>query len=384
MAQVRAVRRRPPLSVRALAAAFGIALTVPSIAVAAPTAPSPELYGVTSATELEPSEYELMARGGVRTLRLPLYWPHVEPQPPERPTQVPGTPAQLPQDQRRWGPVDAIVEAAARREIRILPFVYGTPDWVSGGDPERPPIDDAAARRAWQDFLGDLVRRYGPDGELWDDLAILEPGLPYVPITDWQIWNEANSPVFFSPKPSPAEYREVVSLASEAIRAADPGAGIVLGGMFGAPTNGIKAWDFLERFHAGGAGAGTFDTYALHPYSPTLRGVAMQARRLRRAIDAGPNPGAQLWITEIGWPTDGPAGFNLVKSEASQKRLLARSFRLFLSRPEWNVAKVVWFVWRDNDVTPGCTVCRYSGLFTERLRPKPAWRKLTQFTGGTP
>jgi polysaccharide biosynthesis protein PslG len=368
---------------RALAAAVAILLLAPAHGAAAPAAPTPEFYGVTSATDLGPAEYELMARGGLRTLRLPFFWPHIEPEPPERPPQVPGSPAPLPEDQTRWKPIDEIVERAARHEIRILPFVYGSPDWVAD-DPMRPPIDDAAAREAWRDLLGDLVRRYGPGGDFWNRLAVLEPSLPYVPITDWQIGNEANSPVFFSPRPSPSEYRQVVALAAEAIRGADPSATVVLGGMFGSPTNGIRAWDFLRRFHAGGAGAGAFDAYALHPYSPTMRGIAMQARRLRRVIDSGPMADAPLWITEIGWPTNGPEDFNLVKSETEQKRLLARSFRLFISEADWNVAKVVWYVWRDNEVQTECTVCRYSGLFTKRLDPKPAWRKLTQFTGGQP
>jgi hypothetical protein len=371
------------LALAAIAAVLALALpgTAPA---AVPTAPTADFYGVTSATEMAPEEYARMAGGGVRTLRVPLFWPYIEPKPPEQPPAVPGAPVGLPEDRTRWGPTDEIVERAARHGIRVLPFVYGSPDWVAGGDFGRPPIDDAEARAAWQDFLGDLVRRYGPGGEFWGEQSLLEPAVQPLPITDWQIWNEANSPVFWHPRPSPTEYREVVALASEAIRAADPNATIVLGGMFGAPTRGIPAWDFLRRFHAGGAAAGTFDAYALHPYAPDLDGIAAQVRRLRREIAAGPAATAPLWITEIGWPTDGPEGFELVKSERGQKRLLARSFRLFLETPEWNVAKVVWYVWRDNDVQAGCALCSYSGLFTREFEPKPAWRKLAQMAGGSP
>ena len=374
--------RARPLAA-ALAVLTGIALT-PATAASAPPPPSPGFYGVTSATELDAGEYERMSAGGVRTLRIPLFWPHVEPKPPQAPPTLPGLPVGLPEDRTRWGPTDEIVEAAARQGIRILPFVYGSPDWVAGGDFERPPIDDAEARAAWQDFLTDLVGRYGPGGAFWEELAFRAPGVEPLPITDWQIWNEANSPVFWHPKPAPAEYREVVSLAADAIRAADPGATIVLGGMFGSPTKGIRAWNFLERFHAGGDVAGDFDAYALHPYAPDLGGIAAQANRLRRAIATGPDPTAPLWITEIGWPTEGPEGFAMVKSERGQKRLLARAFRLFAKRTEWNVGKVVWYVWRDNDVQVGCHLCRYSGLFTHSGEAKPAWRKLTEFTGGTP
>lgn len=389
MAQVHAVRGRPALTragIRSLvaAAALAVALAAPTGAAAVPPPPTPEFYGVTAAETPEPVEYQRMAAGGVRTVRLPLYWPHIEPDPPQPPPSVPGAPVGVPEDQTRWGPVDRIIKRAASQGVRVMPFIYGTPDWVSGGDELRPPLESAEGRSAWQDFVGDLVNRYGPGGDMWDDVTIVGDQVPVVPIIDWQIGNEPNSPVFWSPRPRPNEYAEVVALASAAIHAADPNANVVLAGMFGAPTNGVHAWEFLSRFHAGGRATGTYDTYALPPYAPELRGITRQVEKLRREIDAGPAPASPLWITEIGWPTDGPPEFNMVKTEQGQKRLLARSFRLFASRPGWNIGKVVWYVWRDNGVQPGCTVCSYSGLFTRENQPKPAWRKLTQFAGGVP
>jgi hypothetical protein len=314
---------------------------------------------------------------------VPFYWPHIEPKPPSEPAEpVPGVPS-LPEDHSRWGGTDEIVGRAARAGVRVLPFVYGTPTWLAS-DPERPPIDDPAARAAWQDILGDLVRRYGPGGEFWRGTP-LDPAPAELPIIEWQIWNEANSPVFWSPKPSPPEYARLVALAGEAIHAADPSATVVLGGMFGAPTSGIPAEKFLSKFHASGRATGSFDAYAMHPYAPNLRGITSQVRGMTRSIEAGPQPDAPLWITEIGWPTDGPPEFDLVKSKPGQKRMLARSFRLLLDHQAgWRIGKVVWYVWRDNDVQAECTVCRYSGLFTKRFEAKPAWRKLTQFAGGTP
>ena len=249
--------------------------------------PADDFYGVTSATELEPSEYERMGGGGIGTLRVPLFWPFIEPKAPQRPADRPRASRWgCPRTSSRWGPTDEIVERAARNGIRVLPFVYGSPDWVAGGDFERPPIDDAEARAAWQDFLGDLVGRYGPGGEFWEELAFRAPGIEALPITDWQIWNEANSPVFWHPRPSAAEYREVVALAADAIRAADPAATIVLGGMFGSPTKGVRAWDFLEQFLADPEIAGSFDAYALHPYAPNLDGIASRCA----ACSASPPP----------------------------------------------------------------------------------------------
>ena len=74
-----------------------------------------------------------------------------------------------------------------------------------------------------------------------------------------------------------------------------------------------------------------------------------------------------------------------MKSPTAQKRLLVDAFKLFLKeRRSWKLERVIWYTWRDNEVQPDCSVCRYSGLFTADLEPKPAWGKFTQFAGGRP
>jgi hypothetical protein len=330
-------------------------------------------------------ESALMARGGVRTLRVPFHWPHIQPRAPEGGVApVPGSPGA--DDGIRWGPTDELVSRAAEHGIRVLPFVYGTPDWVAP-DPHRPPLDSPEARAAWQSFLAALVGRYGPGGELWREgpLPGADPPPPLLPITAWQIWNEQNSGVFWSPRPSAREYGRLVALASPAIRGADPAAAIVLGGMFGRPTDGRPARRFLERLYERPGIAGAFDAYAAHPYASSIAGVAGQLRRLRGVARGAGDGDTPLWVTEIGWPTRGPEAFRMVKSEQGQKRMLARSYRLILARAErWRVGKLIWYAWRDNDVQRGCVVCRWSGLFDRRLRAKPAWRKLTQFAAGQP
>ncbi|HEX6117023.1 MAG TPA: hypothetical protein VFY99_07970, partial [Solirubrobacterales bacterium] len=234
---------------------------------------------------------------------------------------------------------------------------------------------------AWRDLLDDLVRRYGPAGEFW----AANPGVPKTPIDAWQISNEPNSRMFWKPAPSPPEYADLLRMSSEAIKAADPGAAVVLAGMFGTPQSGIHAWDFLEDVYAVPGAAASFDAYALHPYAPNLRGLEAQVELVRKVVRANGDKRIPLLVTEIGWPTAGPEGYNLVKSPQAQKRLLRDSFRLFLEeRRRWKLERVVWYTWRDNEVQPDCAVCRYSGLFTADLEPKPAWAKFAQFAGGRP
>ena len=350
-------------------------------AAALPTSPFPEFFGVSPATQLEIAEIDRIGNSGAATIRSPFYWPSIEPDPPSESDAGPLPPLPGPgPESKRWQRTDELVRNAAEREIRVLPFVYGTPSWVAS-DPQRPPLDSEEARAAWQDLLGDLVGRYGPRGNFWAE----NPELPKIPITAWQIANEPNSAVFWSPSPSPAEYAELLQLSSAAIRSADPGAAIVLGGMFGTPARGIDAWDFLDELYRVPGIADTFDAYALHPYAPNLKGIKAQIGLVRDVLRRFGDRKLPLLITEIGWPTDGPQGYNLVKTLEGQKRLLAKAFRLLLKeRRRWNLERVIWYTWRDNDVQPNCAVCRYSGLFTSALEPKPAWRKFAQFAGGQP
>jgi len=156
--------------------------------------------------------------------------------------------------------------------------------------------------------------------------------------------------------------------------------------MFGTPARGgLHAWSFLEALYGTAGIEASFDAYALHPYSPGLNGIKAQVRLVHKVLKAAGERRLPLLVTEIGWPTDGPPGFNLVRSPAGQKRMLSKSFRLFLSeRRRWNLKRVIWYTWRDNDVQPDCAICRYSGLVDRDLNPKPAWRKFAQFAGGRP
>ena len=372
-------RRRLALAVVSLIALVVTAFAA-APALAVPPRPFAEFYGISPATKLNASEANRIGDAGAGTLRLPFYWPSIEPEAPETDTgPLPPLPGQV-TESKQWAMTDEQVEHAAEAGMRVLPFVYGTPDWVAS-DPFRPPLDSEEARAAWRDLVGDLVRRYGPNGEFWAE----NPGVPKTPITAWQISNEPNSQMFWKPAPSPPEYADLLQMSSAAIKAVDPGAAIVLAGMFGTPQSGIAAWDFLESIYAVPGAQDSFDAYALHPYSPNLRGIEAQVGLARKVVKAHGDKGLPLLISEIGWPTAGPEGYNLVKSPTAQKRLLVDAFKLFLKeRKSWKLERVIWYTWRDNEVQPDCAVCRYSGLFTADLEPKPAWGKFTQFAGGRP
>ena len=68
-----------------------------------------------------------------------------------------------------------------------MPFVWGSPEWVAREQFDLP-VKTSWQRWAWQKFLREAGRRYGDEGEFWEQHTKLD----YLPITHWEIWNEEN------------------------------------------------------------------------------------------------------------------------------------------------------------------------------------------------
>ena len=288
----------------------------------------------------------------------------------------------------RLGAIDAIVAEAAGRGIEVLPVLYGTPAWIAERLDRRrcapgcdvyPPRSDAALR-AWRRFVADAVRRYGRGGTFWEQ----HPALPKRPIVAWQVWNEQNSPDFFAPRISIGRYRRLLGVASSAVRGADQRADVVLGGMAEiAGVHGARTgWSYLRALYRRPGVERDFDGVAPHPYAADVAGVRRQIRRTRRVVRRAGDPGASMWISEIGLAS-GDGGDPFEVGPAAQARHLRRSFAFVRARRgRLNAKAVVWFSWRDS-ATPICAWCATSGLFDHYYAAKPAFRAFTRFTGGS-
>ncbi len=62
------------------------------------------------------------------------------------------------------------------------------------------------------------MTRYGPEGTFWEE----NPGLPYLPIRRWEIWNEENLATF-AYHPYPAPLARLLRLSGQVLHEADPG-----------------------------------------------------------------------------------------------------------------------------------------------------------------
>ena len=317
-----------------------------------PVSPSRSFFGVVPQGALSAGDFERM-RGVVGTLRVPVLWAQAEPRP----------------GSFDFGSLDALVASAAEVGVRVLPFVYGTPAWLSG-DPARPPLN-ARGRAAWASFLHTLVRRYGPRGELWRGRGAR------LPIREWQIWNEPNFLLFWWPRPSPAGYARLLGFSARSIRSADPGAKIVAAGL--APVEGgMLPWAFLRKLYEYPGVRHSFDLAAVHPYSSSLRGVTYQVRKARQAMAAGGDARKPLLVSELGVASDSrlPTAFNRgLKGQAS---FLRRAYGVLLgARRRWRIAGIDWYAWQDMPTSdPHCVFCEYAGLFDSSGKPKAAWRAL--------
>ena len=152
--------------------------------------------------------------------------------------------------------------------------------------PAHLPAAGAAAHRL-VDLPPAAVARYGPNGSFWTE----NPGVPKRPIRTWQIWNEPNFKYFVA-KPNPAEYGKLVKLSYTALKAADPGAKMILAGLFARPQRRPQRQPANTKASTGTPPTSSnrctrrrpgiktrFNGVALHPYTVTLPRTAAGDRR---------------------------------------------------------------------------------------------------------
>jgi hypothetical protein len=267
---------------------------------------------------------------------------------------------------------DEFVAQAAARRIRVLPVLFAPPRWRSS----RPATGaqrgtyPPASNRSFAAFAQLLVARYGPGGRLWTE----RPELPAMPIVAWQIWNEPNIPVYWPTGPNAADYARMLQVVGAAIREADPRARIVSAAlpdsMLGVPYD-----KFLADMYEAGA-RGSFDFAAINPYSRSAEGVYRILKRAREVIDRHRDD-ARLWVTEIGWASDGPES-RLNVGEYQQAHLIGTVLPTLVEQAAaLRLNGVIYYAWQDAVVYPGGK--DFWGLHTGLLKldgsPKSAyWR----------
>lgn len=207
-----------------------------------------------------------------------------------------------------WDLVDSYVNEAQDNDVLLAATIWPYANWDQErcheklpdtrrlfsilGDFRGKPCDPEAYKR----FVKALVERYDGDGS--EDMA----GLVY-PIKYWEVINEpemVGTGTFFKGDPQTSDYLEVLEATHDAIKAADPGAKVLNGGIASLYPDEKPLWDEV----LGGPGAGDIDILTIHSITigtdlqlPSL-GAFMEQLDLAQPI----------WVTEIQYARSRRAG----------------------------------------------------------------------------
>ncbi len=200
------------------------------------------------------------------------------------------------------------------------------------------------------------------------------------------------------PTPNPCGYAQLLKQTYAAVKAVQPDAIVLVGGIGGVRDvagGRIAADEYLAGLYANGA-QGSFDGVSYHPYStPSLTcdpadvictfnpstlnkdpyGMKNGWDRMlnARAIMVAHGDGAKsMWITEFGGATQGPVGSTATLTEAQQAALLLNGFER-ASQYSW-VAMMDWFTYQDKGTNPQTDKHGdWMGLVRSNYSRKPAF-----------
>jgi hypothetical protein len=368
--------------------------TTPASAAATPrVGKAPKgFFGIVPQTILTEKDVKYMKAGGIEALRWPMLWGAIQP---------------TKKGEYKWEVFDPVVEEAARQGISVLPFILSTPHWLAKKETTLP-VHTALQRKTYTAFLRAAVERYGPGGEFWEihspkrireekekqakgpdyELpgAQLKPIAKPMPIKTWQVWNEANF-FYFAYPVSPHDYAKLIKLSSPVIKKAEPGAKVILTGLFGRPTAGEKrgmpAAEFLQQLYKAPGIKSAFDGVALHPYaidSEQLEEIVEEVHQ----VTVENHDRVPLYITEMGWGSQNDFHIDAfehgIKGQVEELRK-AYSF-LLQNRTRLDLKQVYWFSWKD--LPESCAFCDSVGFFKSgnKFRAKPSWRAFVAITHG--
>jgi polysaccharide biosynthesis protein PslG len=292
-------------------------------------------------------EFDLMAAMKVKWIRADFDWSGIESQ----------------RGQFNWAYPDRVVQEASARRMNVVALIGYTPGWARPpGTTSHAPPDQVSD---YADFAYAAAARYAPLG-----------------VRTWEIWNEPNTSDFWQPRPDPDRYAELFRAAAGAVRAADPGATLLTGGL----TRGTDAADgatlsqttYLEHLYANGT-AQLANAVAVHPYSfpwlpmenrPSVPGGFHDLPALHSLMVRHGDAEKKIWITEFGAPTGTVPG---AVSERGQANTILQARRQ-VQYWDW-AGPLIYYELRDGGTNP-TDVEQNFGLVRRDLSLKPAGKAL--------
>ena len=245
--------------------------------------------------------------------------------------------------------------------------VVGSPPWANGGSSNTatPPTND----KYFSAFMNYIANTFGTT------------------VSAYEIWNEEDSTSWWTG--SPAQYASLLEAAYPAIKAADPAAIVMLGGL------GANNYPYLAQLYAAGV-KGSFDAVGVHnddacslasPYSfgfaPGTQEISQWSflgfSTVHDVMVANGDGAKSIYLSEFGWSTTSSTcsgGTSAGKkpggvSEQTQATYLQQAYHC-LAQPQYSyVAAAMWFDMVD--FAPQNVFYNRYGLLSTALKPKPAF-----------
>lgn len=282
-----------------------------------------------------------------------------------------------------WKDLDAITAAAQRNNVKLLIVFLRSPTWA---EPNHGVPKDQAGKQAYATALNEIAKRY--QGK----------------IAAFEVWNEQNLAAETGGQVNVGEYVELLKLAFPAVKAADPRAFVLYGGLtptgLNDPAIAVDDALYLQQSYEynGGEVKQYFDVLGVHPGGQnnppdTLwpdkpgPGPGWQDSRsfyfrrvedIRAVMEKFGDGNKQIWFTEFGWTTKNQAKgyeYGQFNSEEDQAKYLVEAYTLARERYPW---AGVMFLWNLNFSTvskPEDEKTPWSILYAD-YSPRPAYDAL--------
>jgi Cellulase (glycosyl hydrolase family 5) len=388
-----------PLRSLVVAALLACALAAPAARAAAPETGIADDRVLLAGGPQADQAVTAWAALGVDTVRIHAFWGRIAPA-ADAAAPPAGFAAADPSDPRYdWGALDAAVDRVRAAGMRVMLTVTGPgPVWTSTEPSRRNPRWKPDPRR-FADFATAVARRYGDR------------------VDRYIVWNEPNLPLWLQPQStctggrctpaSPRIYRDLVRAAEPAIKAADPGAQVLIGalGPRGAASHSANAnlrpLEFLRWMACvngsyrpirtgpcAGFHSAAGDGFAYHPHGvlnapgapfanpddvdlaslPRLEAVLDRLQRLGRLRKLGGGPFG-LYLDEYGYQTNPPDRFLGVSAATQDRWLQEAAYRVWRDP---RVRNLTQYGWIDEPGAGGNYGGWQSGLRYADGRAKPA------------
>jgi beta-xylosidase len=280
-------------------------------------------------------------------------------------------------------PMDRKIDALNAAGVNILLVINKAPDWAIGGE------------------NGAFLRDYEEFAEVTSFVANRYAGK----VQAYEIWNEQNLAHEVGGNVRVDDYFDLLEAGSRGVRAGDPNALVVFGGLtpngINDPAIAIDDVQYLELMYQfrGGEISQLFDVMGAHvnsthnppdtmwPDNPSSESgwndddsfYFRRAEQLRQVMVDNGDEAKPMWLTEFGWTTENQAPgyeYGVNNSEEEVAEYLVRSYEICATEWEWCTGAFAWNLNWSTLAPPEDEKFPWSALNAD-WSPRPSYDALT-------